>query len=136
VGAPLSWGYGALLPKRPSKSQDESRRQHGCDLRAAMEILETIGARRFYNYAMGMEPWLEYILGLGLSEDSVQWQESDRLLAKTRERGLVSERLCGSREIFLDDTTSSNRAFVSVASVSSPAQDAVLDDDAEAQFQF
>jgi len=136
VGAPLSWGYGALLPKRPSKSQDDSRRQHGCDLRAAMEILETIGARRFYNYAMGMEPWLEYILGLGLSEDSVQWQESDRLLAKTRERGLVSERLCGSREIFLDDTTSSNRAFVSVASVSSPAQDAVLDDDAEAQFQF
>lgn len=136
VGAPLSWGYGALLPKRPSKSQDESRRQHGCDLRAAMEILETIGARRFYNYAMGMEPWLEYILGLGLSKDSVQWQESDRLLAKTRDRGLASERLCGSREIFLDDTASSNRAFVSVASVSSQAQDAVLDDDAEAQFQF
>jgi L-ascorbate metabolism protein UlaG (beta-lactamase superfamily) len=104
VGAPLTWSYGPLFPVQPERHHVQSRRQHGCDSEAALEILETLGARRFYNYGMGLEPWLEQILALGLSVDSLQIKESNRLLANARGRGLLSaERLFGSRDIYLEE---------------------------------
>lgn len=103
VGAPLTWSYGSLFPVQPHRSHIQSRRQHGCDSEAALDILETVGARRFYNYGMGLEPWLEQILALGLSDDSLQIKESDILLAKARGRGLlIAERLFGCRDIYLE----------------------------------
>jgi L-ascorbate metabolism protein UlaG (beta-lactamase superfamily) len=115
VGAPLSWSYGPLLPRRPSREEEESRRQHGCDARRAIDILDVIGANRFYNYGMGMEPWLEHILGLGLKESSPQWLESEKLLAQARARGfLAAERLYGKAEIILEDVDSSPRPFIPV----------------------
>jgi L-ascorbate metabolism protein UlaG (beta-lactamase superfamily)/NRPS condensation-like uncharacterized protein len=110
VGAPLTWSYGPLFPVPPRRSHVQSRRQHGCDAQAALKILETVGARRFYNYGMGLEPWLEQILALGLSDDSLQIRESDALLAKARGRGLlVAERLYGCRDIYLEPETVSRR---------------------------
>lgn len=103
VGAPLSWAYGPLLPKRPQYSHDQSRRQRGCDSRAALDILEGVGAKRVYNYGMGREPWLEHILALLSSEDSPQIRESNKLLAQARERGfLTAERPFGKDEFYLD----------------------------------
>jgi L-ascorbate metabolism protein UlaG (beta-lactamase superfamily) len=103
LGAPLTWSYGSLFPVQPERSHVQSRRQHGCDAEAALDILETVGARRFYNYGMGLEPWLEQILALGLSDDSPQIRESNHLLAKARARGLLSaERLFGCRDIYLE----------------------------------
>ncbi len=102
VGAPLSWDCGPLFPRKVQHQHDQTRRYHGCDAKAALELLEAVGAKRLYNYAMGMEPWLEHILGLGLSEDSVQVMESNRLLAKARARGfLASERPFGKCDIYL-----------------------------------
>ena len=113
VGAPLSWIYGPLFPAPPKREQDESRRQHGSDARAALEILETVGAKRIYNYAMGLEPWMEHILGLGLTEQSPQWKASVELLSKARHRGYqVVERPYGVFETHLGDlilTSSSKR---------------------------
>jgi L-ascorbate metabolism protein UlaG (beta-lactamase superfamily) len=115
VGAPLSWTYGPLLPQRPSREEEESRRQHGCDARRAIDILEVLGANRFYNYGMGMEPWLEYILGLGLSESSPQWLESEKLLAQARTRRfLVAERLYGKAEIILENVDPAEELFMPV----------------------
>jgi L-ascorbate metabolism protein UlaG (beta-lactamase superfamily) len=112
VGAPLSWIYGPLLPLRPSHEEEESRRQHGCDARRAIDILEALGANRLYNYGMGLEPWLESILGLGLKEDSPQWLESEKLLAQARgRRFLEAERLYGKSEIVLEDTDSAEKSF-------------------------
>jgi L-ascorbate metabolism protein UlaG (beta-lactamase superfamily) len=103
VGAPMSWINGPLLPQRPSQEAEESRRQHGCDAKRAVEILEVLGANRVYNYAMGMEPWMEHILGLALDEDSPQWQESEKLLAEAKARKfLAAERLYGKAEIILE----------------------------------
>jgi len=100
VGAPLSWSGGAFLPTKPERSHDQSRRYKGCDSSRAMEILEAVEAERIFIYAMGMEPWLEHLLGLGFTEDSVQILESNKLLIDTRERGYaVTERLYGKREI-------------------------------------
>jgi L-ascorbate metabolism protein UlaG (beta-lactamase superfamily) len=115
VGAPLSWTYGSLLPQRPSREEEESRRQHGCDARRAIEILEVLGANRFYNYGMGMEPWLEHILGLGLDESSPQWLESEKLLAQAKSRRfLESERLYGKAEIILENVDPSKELFMPV----------------------
>jgi L-ascorbate metabolism protein UlaG (beta-lactamase superfamily) len=112
VGAPLSWTYGPLLPQRPSREEDESRRQRGCDARRAIEILEVLGANRLYNYGMGMEPWLEHILGLGLKENSPQWLESEKLLGQARARGfLEARRLCGKAEIRLENVDSAEESL-------------------------
>jgi L-ascorbate metabolism protein UlaG (beta-lactamase superfamily) len=115
VGAPLSWVYGPLLPQRPSREEEESRRQHGCDARRAIDILETLSANRLYNYGMGLEPWLEHILGLGLNESSPQWQESEKLLAQARARRFLdAERLYGKAEIILEDLDSAGESFMPV----------------------
>jgi hypothetical protein len=115
VGAPLSWINGPLLPERPSHAEEESRRQHGCDARRAMDILDVLGASRLYNYAMGMEPWLEHVLGLGLSQDSPQYLESEKLLSQARARGFsAAERLYGKAEIVLDDEGFAEEPFVTV----------------------
>lgn len=103
VGAPLSWSAGAFLPARPERSHDQSRRYKGCDSGRAQAILEAVGAERIYIYAMGMEPWLEYLLGLAYTGDSVQLLESGELLLRVRERGFATaERLFGKREMHLD----------------------------------
>lgn len=115
VGAPMSWINGPLLPQRPSHEDDESRRQHGCDARRAIDILEALGASRVYNYAMGLEPWLEYLLGLGLDQESPQWQESEKLLAQARARGfLEAERFYGKREIVLERAGYAEESFLPV----------------------
>nr|QEO74046.1 hypothetical protein [uncultured bacterium] len=104
VGAPLSWSAGAFLPAKPERSQDQSRRYKGCDSSRALEILEALEAERIFIYAMGMEPWLEHLLGLGYTDDSVQILESNKLLINTRERGFaVTERLYGKREIHFSE---------------------------------
>src|ERR1043165_9014325 len=102
IGAPLDWVYGPML-EEPLPQYKKTRRQHGCDAGAGLDILEAVGAKRLYNYAMGLEPWMEYMLGLGLHDESPQIKESDKLLAKARRRGLLTaERTCGTMEVQLD----------------------------------
>jgi len=115
VGAPFSWINGPLLPQRPSPIDEESRRQHGCDAKRAIDILEAFGASRLYNYAMGMEPWLEHILGLALNENSPQWLESETLLAQARVRRFVEVgRLYGKAEIVFENIDSNEESFFPV----------------------
>ena len=92
VGAPLSWMYGTFLPTKLSRNHDQSRRTKGCDAAAAMNLLDAVGGKRVYIYAMGREPWLQYSLGLGLAEDSVQVKESNRVITQARERGFIDAR--------------------------------------------
>jgi L-ascorbate metabolism protein UlaG (beta-lactamase superfamily) len=100
VGAPLSWTYGSLFPKKPARQHEQTRRYHGCNAAAATRILEALGATRLYNYAMGMEPWTSHILGLNLTEDSAQIQESNLLLQGARERNFAEvARLFGKVEM-------------------------------------
>jgi L-ascorbate metabolism protein UlaG (beta-lactamase superfamily) len=87
VGAPLSWMYGAMLPSKLPHNLDQTRRTKGSDSKAAMQMLEAVGGKRVYVYAMGNEPWLQFSMGLGLPEDSVQVKEANRLLTLARERG-------------------------------------------------
>jgi len=89
VGAPLSWLYGALLPSKLNYNRDQSRRTKGSDSKAALALLDAVGAKRVYIYAMGNEPWFQYSMGLGLSEDSVQIKEANKVISIARERGFL-----------------------------------------------
>jgi len=89
VGAPLSWMYGTFLPRKVERSHDQTRRTKGCDSAAALNLLESVGSKRVFIYAMGQEPWLQYSMGLGLAADSPQLRESNRVLAKAREKGFI-----------------------------------------------
>lgn len=112
IGAPLSWSYGPLFPKKQPASIDRSRRQRGADAGSALELLEAVGATRIYNYGMGREPWLQHILALDLGANSPQIQEADKLLAKARAQGfLAAERPLGKAEIQLDNARSKQPAL-------------------------
>lgn len=87
VGAPLSWLYGALLPHKLQHTHDKSRRTKGSNSVAAASLLEAVGAKRVYIYAMGREPWLQYGMGLGPAEDSPQNRESKKLLEEVIAKG-------------------------------------------------
>lgn len=105
VGAPLSWSCGAFFPVRPEWSHEQTRRYKGCDSERAHRILDASGTQRTFVYALGLEPWLEYLLGLALTDDSPQIVESNKYLAEARGKGFLdAELLFGHAEIHLGQT--------------------------------
>lgn len=101
VGAPLSWLYGALMPFRLPRNLDQSRRTKACDADAALTMLTELGSSQAYVYAMGAEPWLEFRMGLGCSEESEQKTEAERFVGLCRHRGVAAQRLFAQHEIVL-----------------------------------
>jgi len=93
VGAPLTWNTGALLPVKPSMQQDRSRRQHGCNAERGMQLFRKLKGQRLYLYAMGLEPWFEWLLGLAYTDDAPQILEAKRILQAARDEGAVESRL-------------------------------------------
>ncbi|MET0624810.1 MAG: MBL fold metallo-hydrolase [Pyrinomonadaceae bacterium] len=142
VGAPLSWGCGPLFPRKMQRAHEQGRRYHGSDAARGVELLETIGARRVYNYAMGFEPWVEHLLGLGMTEDAPQYVESEKLITRAAERGLLtSERLCGKTEFVIEESAAASPVAVAAtpggARTGRPAAPEADDArDAEDQFAF
>ncbi len=105
VGAPLSWTSGPFLPVAPEFAHEQSRRYNGCNATRALDILEAVGAQRIYIYAMGLEPWLEHLLGLAYTDDAEQIKEAGLLLSQARRRGFAEAQLLyGKHEILLSQT--------------------------------
>jgi L-ascorbate metabolism protein UlaG (beta-lactamase superfamily) len=102
-GAPLSWLYGPLLTKRIERSMDESRRLAGSNYAQAIDIVKQFECREAYVYAMGQEPWLNYVMSLKYTAESRPITESNNLIAECRRCGIAAERLFGEKEILLDD---------------------------------
>jgi L-ascorbate metabolism protein UlaG (beta-lactamase superfamily) len=100
-GAPLSWMYGQLCTRRMAREMDQSRRLNGSDYKLGMEIVNQLHCRQAYVYAMGQEPWLNYLTSLHYTEESRPITESNKLVEDCRHRDIISERLYGSKEIFL-----------------------------------
>jgi L-ascorbate metabolism protein UlaG (beta-lactamase superfamily) len=98
-GAPLAWLYEPLLGKPVSRKNNESRRLSGADCARASTVLSEVQPPRVFVYAMGQEPWLQYMMGLKYEPDSIQLVESDKLLEQCRQAGIEAERLYLSREI-------------------------------------
>ena len=101
VGSPLSWSYGALLPKVVDRDKDHSRRGRSCNADEAQKLVNILKAKNVYVYAMALEPWLQHILGIAYEDDSEQIIESNKLVTWCRSENIPSERLYGRAEFLL-----------------------------------
>lgn len=99
VGAPYTWLYGALHSKKPSKNIKDSRRLNGADSEQAASMVEVFNPKQVYVYALGAEPCYKYFMGLEYDENSRQITESNKMVSLCLEKGLVAERLIGSKKI-------------------------------------
>jgi len=100
-GAPVSWLYGPLRSTRLARDKDRTRRFAGCNDERALAMVDALGCREVYVYALGQEPWLNYIMSLKYTEQSNPIIASNRLIHECGERGIVAERLFGEKEILL-----------------------------------
>ncbi|PUZ30595.1 L-ascorbate metabolism protein UlaG, beta-lactamase superfamily [Chitinophaga costaii] len=104
-GAPLSWLYGPLLTRKISRESDQSRRLSGSDFQKGMHLVDIFRPKEAYVYAMGQEPWLEFISSLKYTATSHPIVQSDMLVNECTRRNIVAERLFGEKELFYHYTT-------------------------------
>jgi len=97
-GAPLTWLYGPLLTSPLKRSHDRNRTLSGSNFERAWAIAEKSNCQHAYIYAMGQEPWLNYLMALKYSPESPQIIESNKFIEACRQRGIESERLFGKKE--------------------------------------
>ncbi len=100
-GAPLTWVYGSLLTKPVDRKMDHSRKLSGSDCDRGMGIVGQFNCKHVYVYAMGAEPWLDFVTSIKYDETSKQIIESNKLVDACQRRGIESERLYGVKELFL-----------------------------------
>lgn len=97
-GAPLTWLYGPLMTKQIDRKMDQSRRLNGSNFEHAWNLVQQFNCKEVYVYAMGQEPWLNYVMSIKYTEESNPIVHSNKLIAACSERGIVSERLFGKKE--------------------------------------
>jgi L-ascorbate metabolism protein UlaG (beta-lactamase superfamily) len=100
-GAPMTWIYGPLFMHPPTREHDQTRRLAGCDLEEAAGLVEIFEPSEIFVYAMGIEPWLNYIMATRYTPESNPIVASQQLIDACRARGLRAERLYGAREVAL-----------------------------------
>ena len=100
-GAPVSWVYGPIFTKKPERADDRSRRGRGSNFDEAMNLVSLFDCREVYVYAMGEEPWLQYVLDVHYTPESNPIVQSNELVATCSERNIRSERLFGRKEWLL-----------------------------------
>ena len=100
-GAPVSWIYGPLVTQRIERPKDHSRRLAGSNYERALAIVSQLRCKEVYVYAMGQEPWLNYIMSIKYTENSNPITHSNHLIEDCRTRGIIAERLFGEKEILL-----------------------------------
>lgn len=98
-GAPLSWLYGPLMFEEISKENDQSRRLSGSDCAKGMNLINIFNPSEVYVYAMGQEPWCEFISSIKYTEESNPIVQSNKLIEECKQRGIIAERLFGEKEI-------------------------------------
>ncbi len=102
-GAPLSWLYGPIMPEKLARSKDQSRRLAGCNFDQAIDLVNRFNPRDVFVYAMGMEPWLEYISSIKYTDESKPIIESNRLIEVCKSQGRNAQRLYGEKTLVYED---------------------------------
>lgn len=98
-GAPLTWLYGPLLTENLSRDKDSTRRLAGSNFKRGKGLVDAFNAEEVYVYAMGQEPWLEFISSLKYTDESNPIIQSDLLIEDCIANGKIAERLYGEKEI-------------------------------------
>lgn len=103
-GAPLTWLYGPLLTDELARDKDQSRRLAGCDYEQGRHLVEVFNPGELYVYAMGQEPWLEFISSIKYTPESHPIVQSNKLIEFCKMRNVIAERLFGEKEILYSKT--------------------------------
>jgi len=98
-GAPLSWLYGPLMFDEISQENDQSRRLSGSDCEKGMNLVNIFKPSEVYVYAMGQEPWCEFISSIKYTDESNPIVQSNKLIRECTGQGIIAERLFGEKEI-------------------------------------
>ncbi|SRR6266545_2144987 len=106
-GAPFSWLYGPLLAQRMERAMDESRRLSGSNCDQALSIINQLHCKQVYVYAMGQEPWLNYVMSVKYTPESRPIVESEKLIKECLSRHIYAERLFGKKEILVEEAIAS-----------------------------
>ena len=72
-------------------------------------MVNALNCKSAYVYAMGQEPWLNYVMSIKYTEASRPIIQSDRFIKACQARGLTAERLFGEKEILLEIAAASGR---------------------------
>jgi L-ascorbate metabolism protein UlaG (beta-lactamase superfamily) len=100
-GAPISWPFDALFPKKRDRKLESTRKCRGSNVAEGLRMLETVGASGLYVYAMGLEPWVQRITGPASSEESPRMAACRELITRAEERGVRACRLAGAQDLVL-----------------------------------
>jgi L-ascorbate metabolism protein UlaG (beta-lactamase superfamily) len=98
-GAPLTWLYGPLLTDELPRDKDNSRRLAGSDCKKGMGLVDIFNPKEVYVYAMGQEPWVEFISSVRYTDESNPIVQSNKLVEACQLRGITAERLYGEKEL-------------------------------------
>jgi L-ascorbate metabolism protein UlaG (beta-lactamase superfamily) len=98
AGAPLTWGYQALLTRPVTKKMSDSRTLSGSNAVQAAAIVTELGADEAYVYAMGEEPWLGHVMATSYTEDSYQLKQVGEFLTWCAGQGIKADHLYGQHE--------------------------------------
>ncbi|MEM6612172.1 MAG: MBL fold metallo-hydrolase [Cyanobacteria bacterium P01_C01_bin.72] len=109
-GAPFTWAYGTLLDGSIPRKIAATRRLDGSDSQKAIALVKQFNPQQVYVYAMGQEPWLTYITSIQYTPSSKPIIESDLLVQFCQQHHISSERLFGTKEIFLQAEVRGNRS--------------------------
>ncbi len=101
-GAPLSWLYGPLMPRKMARDQDATRRLNGSDCERGVALVDIFHPREVYVYAMGQEPWVEFISSIKYTDESNPIVQSNQLISYCAERSIIAERLFGEKELLYE----------------------------------
>ena len=67
-----------------------------------MHLIDTFHPKEAYVYAMGQEPWLEFISSIKYTPQSNPIIQSNRLVEECTMRKIITERLYGEKELLYD----------------------------------
>lgn len=98
-GAPLSWLYGPLMSEHPARDKDRSRTLSGSNFKRGKALIDVFNPKEAYVYAMGLEPWLEFISSKRYTNQDHPIIESNKLVEYCKSKGITSERLFGEKEL-------------------------------------
>ncbi len=97
-GAPLTWLYGPLMTEQLDRDKDQSRRLAGSNYEKGIDLVDRFNPKEVYVYAMGQEPWLNYIMSVKYTEESNPIVASNKLINECKSRGIFAERLFGEKD--------------------------------------
>jgi L-ascorbate metabolism protein UlaG (beta-lactamase superfamily) len=101
LGAPFSWTYGPILPVAVDRKKDQSRRLNGSDCERGMKVVDSLGCKTVFIYAMGAEPWLQFVTSIDTDPNTPPAVNARQLIQLCTEKGIAADLLYGSAEAVL-----------------------------------